>query len=94
LQAALTLLSAVGATRLAIVNALSLAFIVLSVAASLTSGDTRFTLLKESAFTGLTGLIFLGSLVIGRPVMFAVGRRFAAHGDPRVWRRETPIGST
>jgi hypothetical protein len=68
--------------RIAFVSALSLVFIVLSVAASLISGDTRFTLLKESAFTGLTGLIFLGSLVIGRPVMFAAGRQFAAHGDP------------
>jgi intracellular septation protein A len=68
--------------RLAFVSALSLAFIVLSVAASLISGDTRFTLLKESAFTGLTGLVFLGSLVIGRPVMFAAGRQFATQGDP------------
>jgi intracellular septation protein A len=68
--------------RLAFISAVSLAFIAISVATSLVSGDARFTLLKESAFTGLTGLLFLGSLFTRRPIMFVAGRQFTTQGDP------------
>jgi intracellular septation protein A len=68
--------------RIAFMSAVSLVFIALGVAGSLISGDAHFTLLKESAFTGLTGLLFLGSLLAKRPVMFVAGRQFMAHGDP------------
>jgi intracellular septation protein A len=68
--------------RLAFISAVSLAFIAVSVATSLISGDARFTLLKESAFTGLTGLLFLGSLFTKRPIMFFAGRQFTTNGDP------------
>jgi hypothetical protein len=67
--------------RLDALGAISLVFIVLSVAASLISGDARFALVKESLLTGLFGLICLGSLLAPKPLMFFVGRQFATGGD-------------
>jgi intracellular septation protein A len=67
--------------HLDIIAALSMAFIVVSAAASLISGSARFTLIKESFFTGIFGLIFLGSLLLARPLMFYVIRRFATGGN-------------
>lgn len=68
--------------RLDILAAISLTFIVVSALASLVSGSPRFTLVKESFFTGIFGLIFLGSLLAPRPLMFYVIRPFATGGDP------------
>ncbi len=60
---------------------LSLLFIVVGIATSLISGNVRFILIKESFFTGLFGLVFLGSLLRERPLGFYFGRQFAAQGD-------------
>jgi intracellular septation protein A len=68
--------------RLEVIAAISLAFIVISAAASLVSGRPRFTLIKESFFTGIFGLVFLGSLLAARPLMFYVIREFVSGGDP------------
>lgn len=56
--------------------------IVIGALTSLLFDDPRLLLLKESALTGLIGLVFLGSLLARRPVMFYFGRRFATNGDP------------
>lgn len=69
--------------RLEVIAAISLLFIVVSAAASLVSGSPRFTLIKESFFTGIFGLVFLGSLLVARPLMFYVIREFVTGGDPR-----------
>ncbi|WP_146075013.1 VC0807 family protein [Streptomyces sp. Ru73] len=42
---------------------------------SFVSGDARFVLAKDSVPTGLAGLIFLGTAVAGRPMIYAVVRR-------------------
>ncbi|MFI8996170.1 VC0807 family protein [Streptomyces sp. NPDC053542] len=42
---------------------------------SFVSGDARFVLAKDSVPTGLAGLIFLGTAVARRPMIFAVIRR-------------------
>lgn len=68
--------------RLDFIAGISLFFIVLSAAASLISGSTRFTLLKESFFTGIFGLVFLGSLFAARPLMFYTARQFGTGGHP------------
>jgi intracellular septation protein A len=68
--------------RLDLIASVSLFYILLSTAASLISGSTRFTLLKDSFFTGLFGLIFLGSLLRSRPLMFYIAQQFATGGDP------------
>ena len=60
----------------------------MSAAASLVSGSPRFTLIKESFFTGVFGLIFIGSLLASRPLMFYVVRPFATGNDSerlRLW---------
>jgi hypothetical protein len=44
--------------------------------------DARLLLLKESAVTGILGLLFLASVPTSRPVIFLFGRRFATGGDP------------
>jgi intracellular septation protein A len=66
--------------RLDLIASISLIFIVISALASLVSGSTRFTLIKESFFTGLFGLVFLGSLLAPRPLMFYMARQFATGG--------------
>jgi hypothetical protein len=68
--------------RADIIGVVSLAFIVIGVAASLISGDARFLLIKESLLTGAFGLVWLGSLLLPRPLMFYFGRQFMSGGDP------------
>lgn len=68
--------------RVDTLGALSLIFIVLGIVTGFITGSARFLLLKESAFTGIFGLVFLGSLLRGRPVMFYFGRQFATGGVP------------
>ncbi|HEV3312717.1 MAG TPA: VC0807 family protein [Chloroflexota bacterium] len=69
--------------QLDIIAAISLAFIIVSAAASLISGSPRFTLIKESVFTGIFGLVFFGSLFASRPLMFYIAQKFATGSDPR-----------
>jgi hypothetical protein len=59
-----------------------LVFLVLGVVAALFFDDPRLVLLKESAVTGLFGLVLLVTVPTSRPLMFLFGRRFATGGDP------------
>src|SRR3954453_15363854 len=59
-----------------------LVFLVIGVITSLLFDDPRLLLLKESAVSGLFGLVLLGSLLAPRPLMFYFGRKFATGGDP------------
>lgn len=59
-----------------------LVFLVIGVVASLAFNDARLLLVKDSAVTGLFGLVLLGSLLAPRPLMFYFGRKFATGGDP------------
>lgn len=59
-----------------------LVFLVVGVVASLAFNDARLLLVKDSAVTGLFGLVLLGSLLAPRPLMFYFGRKFATGGDP------------
>jgi hypothetical protein len=59
-----------------------LVFLVIGVVTSLLFDDPRLLLLKESAVTGLFGLVLLGSLLAPKPLMFYFGRRFATGGTP------------
>ena len=76
------------ARRIDVIAAISPFFIGGGAAASLISGSPRFTLIKESFFTGLFGLVFFGSLFAPRPLMFYIAQAFATGADPRrshVW---------
>ena len=60
---------------------LTLIIIALGVASSLLLHSARLALLKESAVTGLFGLLLFASLLAPRPLMFYFGRRFATDGS-------------
>jgi uncharacterized membrane protein len=59
-----------------------LVFLVIGVVASLAFNDARLLLVKDSAVTGLFGVVLLASLLAPRPLMFYFGRKFATGGDP------------
>jgi hypothetical protein len=59
-----------------------LIFLALGVVTALFFDDPRLLLLKESAVTGLFGLVMLVTVPTSRPLMFLFGRRFATNGDP------------
>jgi hypothetical protein len=63
-------------------SAFVLTLIVVGAATSLLFSDARLLLLKESAVTGILGLLFLASVPTSRPAIFLFGRRFATGGDP------------
>lgn len=50
-------------------------------ALSLVTGDPRFLLLKSAALTVLSGLVFLGSVVLRRPLTLAVARRLTVEDE-------------
>ncbi len=63
------------------VSALILLFNLLSAGVALVGGgDERMLLVKDSAITGIFGLVFLGSLLAARPMGFYFGQRFATDG--------------
>ncbi len=66
------------------IGAISLVAIVLSVAATLAFSDPRILLAKDSLVTATIGLAFLGSLLAPRPLIFVLGRRFAATDPARL----------
>ncbi len=55
--------------------------IVVGVLTTVFSGSARAVFLKDSITTGLLGLIFLATLLFGRPLTFYLGRRFATDGS-------------
>ena len=55
--------------------------IVIGVATALFSDDARAVFLKDSVATGLIGVVMLVTLVVGRPLTFYLGRRFATDGS-------------
>lgn len=67
---------------------LILGFTLLSAAAALLAlSDAEILLFKDVAVTAMVGLLFLVSLVWGKPLSFYFGQRFAAAGTPagRKW---------
>jgi hypothetical protein len=57
-------------------------FLAIGTATSLISGSVFFALTKESFLTATFGLVCLGSLLAGRPLMFYINRQFVAGDDP------------
>jgi hypothetical protein len=60
----------------------TLVFLLLGVVAALGFNSPRLLLIKESAITGLFGVVLLASLLAPRPLMFYFGRKFATDGTP------------
>jgi intracellular septation protein A len=59
-----------------------LIFLVVGIVASLAFNSARLLLIKDSAVTGLFGIVLLASLLFPRPLMFYFGRKFATDGTP------------
>lgn len=55
--------------------------LVVGVVTTLFSGSAQAYFLKDSLATGLIGIAFLLSLLVGRPLTFYLGRRFATNGS-------------
>ncbi|MFE7409701.1 VC0807 family protein [Streptomyces laurentii] len=74
----------------------TLLFLALTAVVSLVGAHSaRALIVKDSAVTGLSGAVFLGSLLASKPMMFYFGRRFATDGTPEgaawwngLWRFE------
>lgn len=63
------------------ISALILAFNLAAALATLVGGtDERLLLVKGSVITGIFGLLFLGSLALGKPLAFYFGQRFGTDG--------------
>ncbi|MGH3571052.1 MAG: VC0807 family protein [Pseudonocardiaceae bacterium] len=55
-----------------------MAVFAVGLALSFATGDARFMLAKDSVGTAVAGLIFLGTCVVGRPMMFYAAQRLSA----------------
>ncbi len=89
------LMGIVRARRFDPIAVLSLLAIVIGIGTSGMSGNPAFAVAKESLFTGVFGVVFLGSLWAKRPMIFTLGKQFSTGGDPAAaaaWdaRWETP----
>jgi len=85
--------------RIDAVSLLVIGGIVLSLLAFAGGGSMRFLQLRENLVTGLIGLVFLGSAVVGRPLIYQLARarmlrksqaeadEFAAKRDNQRFRR-------
>jgi hypothetical protein len=60
---------------------LALIIFALGVVSALAFNSTRLAVVKDSAITGLLGVMFLASLVLARPMAFYMGRKFATDGS-------------
>ncbi len=65
-----------------LIGAIVLIFLAIGVVSSLLSGNVMFVLIKESFITGLVGVMFLGSLLGKRPIIFYLARQFVAGQNP------------
>jgi hypothetical protein len=61
---------------------LSLGGIVLSLAIFALGGSPKMLLVRESLITGIVGVVFLGSVLIGKPIVLEVLRGFVASTPP------------
>ncbi len=68
--------------RVDAVSLLVLGGIVLSLLAFLGGGSVRFLQLRENLVTGAVGLVFLGSVLIRKPLIFALARAAMARQSP------------
>lgn len=66
--------------KLDVIAVISLISIVIGIGISLTSSNPTFYLVKESFLNAAVGLVFLLSLLLPRPILFYVGKRFVGSG--------------
>lgn len=86
------LIGIVRARRFDPIAVLSLLAIVVGIGTSGISGNPAFAVAKESLFTGVFGVVFLGSLWAKRPMIFTLGKQFSTGATPPRPRRGTRAG--
>lgn len=69
--------------RFSLVAGLSLFSLLLSLLSAMLSNDIRMLQIRESFCTALFGSLFLGSVMLGRPLIFLMMREQAAAGEQR-----------
>jgi len=77
-------------------SVLALVYVGLTMATALSFNSAHLAVVKDSAITGVFGLMALASLAMSRPLMFYTGRKFATDGTPEgvaywngLWRYPT-----
>ncbi len=82
--------------RLDVMAALVLGGIALGLILMMIGGEARLLLVRESLVTGLIGLVFLGSLLLRRPLIFYLAREMSVGSDAdaialwdRRWQRRS-----
>lgn len=76
-----------------VIAVISLISIVTGIGVSLTSSNPTFYLVKESFLNAAIGSVFLLSLLLPRPILFYVGKRFAGTGAKPPQARATTSSS-
>ncbi|HEX3468486.1 MAG TPA: VC0807 family protein [Candidatus Elarobacter sp.] len=74
----------VKARRFEPIAVLSLIAVVAGIGLAGFTGNAGFAVAKESIFTAVFGVVFLGSLAAPRPMIFVLGRQYASGDDPTV----------
>lgn len=74
----------VRARRFEPIAVLSLLAVVVGIGLAGVSGNAGFAVAKDSIFTAVFGLVFLGSLAAPRPMIFVLGKQYAGGDDPTV----------
>ncbi|MBH1938219.1 hypothetical protein I5Q34_28840 [Streptomyces sp. AV19] len=77
-----TLISLAVRRRVDEFGVMMLALMLLGALSAVAFDSAEMVFVKDSAITGLLGLVYLGSLAMPRPLMFYLGRRFATDGTP------------
>jgi hypothetical protein len=71
--------------RADVIAVLSLVILVASAVVALLGNDPRYALVRESALTSIAGLVFLGSLLRPRPLIFELSREAVPGATPQMW---------
>jgi hypothetical protein len=98
IPAAVLVAKAVSKRRLDKLAAFILVTFVIGIAVSFLSGNPKVTLLRESVYTGVFGLVMLASLLAKRPLPFQFAQQFAGDGSDNSpleqrWRQEPAFRS-
>lgn len=76
--------------KIGVIATVALIGIIIGFGLSFATGDALFALLKDSALTGIFGLVFLGSLLTGEPLIYRLNLDFAAN-DPAAKARNEAL---
>jgi hypothetical protein len=93
-----TVIGFVAARTVSIIGAVSLVAILTGIGLAFSTGDARFAILKDSAFSFLFSLLFLASLASSRPLIFRLNAQMidpaGAAAFERAWTERAAVRDT